>query len=286
VAGPDGSALAARPGEVALGRLGANVSLPYSEVLQGWVKVLTPCEREGWMPLTSGSVLPSATVVLDPGHGGDENGATGSGGLPEKEVNLEVARRAAEALRSQGVAATVTRTADYRATLAFRARFAAAAHAAALVSIHHNSDPDGPLPRPGTETYFQYRSPESRRLAGLLYEEAAAALARFPASWVGDTDAGAKWRLNSAGGDYYGILRRPAEAGVVASLAELAFVSNPSEEELLRREDVRSEEAAAVARAIVRFLRTTEAGSGFTTPYPRSEPAGPGGGRTGCRDPS
>ncbi len=250
------------------------------------MKVLTPCEREGWMARSSGSMLPPATVVLDPGHGGDENGAMGSAGLTEKEVNLDVALEAAERLRSEGIGAVVTRTADYRATLAFRARFAAAAHASALVSIHHNADPDGPLPRPGTETYFQYRSPESRRLAGLLFEEVAAALARFPASWVGDTDAGAKWRLNSAGADYYGILRRPAESGVVASLAELAFVSNPSEEALLRREDVRREEARAVARALARFLRTPDAGSGFTNPYPRSEPAGPGGGRTGCRDPS
>ncbi|MGH2690504.1 MAG: N-acetylmuramoyl-L-alanine amidase, partial [Actinomycetota bacterium] len=104
--------------------------------------------------------------------------------------------------------------------------------------------------------------------------------------WVGDTDAGAKWRLNSSGGDYYGILRRSGELKVTAVLAELAFVSNPSEEQLLARPDVQQAEGAAVARGILRFLRTPDPGSGFTTPYPRSAPAGPGGGSRGCVDPS
>jgi hypothetical protein len=103
---------------------------------------------------------------------------------------------------------------------------------------------------------------------------------------VADTDAGAKYRTNDAGGDYYGILRRSGEVGVVASLAELAFITNPSEEALLRRDDVRQAEADALARALVRFLRTPDPGSGFTVPYPRVAPAGPGGGTSGCVDPS
>ena len=102
---------------------------------------------------------------------------------------------------------------------------------------------------------------------------------------MADRDAGAKYRLNDAGIDYYGILRRSAEANVVASLGELGFISNPSEELLLRRDDVRQAEAEAVARAIVRFLRTKDSGSGFTIPYPRTEPAGGGGGPEGCVDP-
>jgi hypothetical protein len=73
---------------------------------------------------------------------------------------------------------------------------------------------------------------------------------------------------------------------VVASLAELAFISNPSEEELLRRDDVRQAEAGALSRALVRFLRTEDPGSGFTVPYPRVTPAGPGGGTSGCIDPA
>ena len=44
-------------------------------------------------------------------------------------------------------------------------------------------------------------------------------------------------------------------------------------------------EAQALTDAIVRFVSTPDPGSGFVEPYPRTEPAGPGGGATGCEDP-
>lgn len=226
------------------------------------------------------------TVVLDPGHGGGEVGAVGPTGLEEKEINLDVANRASAILNSKGIPTLLTRTSDYRASIQFRVEVADASAAELMVSIHHNADPDGPLDRPGTETYYQYRSAGSKRLAGLVYEEVAAELAKLEVAWVGDTDAGAKWRLNSSGGDYYGILRRSGEAGVTTALAELAFVSNPVEEEILRREEVRQLEAAALVRAIERYLGSQDPGSGFTTPYPRTAPAGPGGGTRGCVDPA
>ncbi len=103
---------------------------------------------------------------------------------------------------------------------------------------------------------------------------------------MADRDAGAKYRLGDSGDDYYGILRRSAADGVVASLVELAFVTNPSEEALLRTDDVRRAEADAVARGILRFLRSEDPGSGFVVPYPRTEPAGGGGGTKGCTDPA
>jgi hypothetical protein len=74
-------------------------------------------------------------------------------------------------------------------------------------------------------------------------------------------------------------------AGVPSALAELAFVTNPPEADLLARPDVQAAEGRAVARGIVRYLTTKDPGSGFVTPYPREEPAGPGGGSTGCTDP-
>jgi N-acetylmuramoyl-L-alanine amidase len=234
----------------------------------------------------AGEVVPSTTVVLDPGHGGRETGAIGPSGLAEKDVNLRVAKDAADVLRTQGVSVVLTRDQDYRASILFRGALAAAVRPAVMVSIHHNSEPDGPLDHPGSETYYQFRSADSKRLAGLLEEEVRAALSTYDAQWVGDRDAGAKWRLNEAGVDYYGILRRPGAFQITAALAELAFVSNPSEEALLRRPDVQQAEGAAVARAILRFLRTQDPGSGFVVPYPRSEPAGGGGGADNCTDPS
>ncbi|MDQ3944465.1 MAG: N-acetylmuramoyl-L-alanine amidase [Actinomycetota bacterium] len=286
VTGSEGADLARAPGGPPYGRLRAGVAVSYDAVEGSWARVLTPCENKAWLRVADGRTEPNAEVVLDAGHGGNEPGATGTGGLTEKELNLDVVGRAVTALRAAGVDAAVTRPSDYRVTIASRVAIAAALRPKAFVSVHHNAEPDGPREEPGTETFYQIRSPDSKRLAGLIYEEVVTALAAFPAQWVADTDAGAKYRTNDAGGDYYGILRRSGEVGLVASLAELAFVSNPSEEALLRRDDVRQAEAEALARALVRFLRSDDPGSGFTVPYPRVTPAGPGGGTAGCVDPA
>lgn len=285
VIGPGGAALSREPGGAPYGRLRADVAVAFDAVDGLWARVLTPCENRAWASLSDGRVERAAEVVLDPGHGGSESGATGPGGLTEKELNLDVARLAVDALRAQGIDAVLTRPSDYRVTLASRVAVAGALRPKAFVSVHHNAEPDGPRDGPGSETFYQFRSAESKRLAGLLYEEIVRALSDFSAEWVADRDAGAKYRVSDSGTDYYGILRRSAEVGLVTSLAELAFISNPTEEALLRREDVRQAEAGAITRALARFLRTEDPGSGFTIPYPRAEPAGPGGGTTGCVDP-
>jgi N-acetylmuramoyl-L-alanine amidase len=247
----------------------------------GGFRVHTPCGRTA--VVRSGTPLGAADVVLDPGHGGDEAGATGPGGFTEKELNLAVATHAKQALARAGVTSVLTRTGDYRMTLGARARVALALRPKAFVSIHHNAEPDGPRPGPGTETYRQLASDDSKRLSGLVYEEVVNALSAYSVAWVADTDAGAKYRASSRGDDYYGILRRTK--GVPAVLAELAFISNRPEEALLKRPDVQRVEGEAVARGILRYLNTKDPGSGFVEPYPRDSPAGPGGDASGCVDP-
>jgi N-acetylmuramoyl-L-alanine amidase len=286
--GPDGAHVHEEPEQPATGHLRAGVLMPVMRTDGPWTRVLTPCERLVWVRDPGAEVI-GGMVALDPGHGGDEPGAVGPSGLLEKELNLDVARRAAAALRAQDVKAVLTRPADYRATLAFRTAVADAMGASLVVSIHHNAEPDGRSSRPGTETYHQHASPHSRRLAGLLYEELSAALREAggrDADWAANVDAGAKWRLNDWGEDYYGMLRRTAAVGIPACLTEFAFLSDPGDEALLLRSDVRQAEAEALARAVVRFLRTADTGSGFTTPVPRFRPAGTGGGLDGCLDPS
>ena len=245
--------------------------------------VTTPCGREA--KIAGGAAVATATVVLDPGHGGSDPGAVSPSGLEEERVNLAVARAAKAALEAVGVSVLLTRTGDYDLELQPRADIARAVHAQAFVSIHHNADPDGPWPRPGTETYYQIGSSASKRLAGLIYEEAVAALSRYSAAWVADRDAGAKYRQGSRG-DYYAVLRLPAP--IVSALAELAYITNPPEAALLARPDVQQVEGEAVARGIVRYLKSRDPGSGFTEPYERpSPPAGPSSGSPPpCTDPS
>ena len=248
----------------------------------GGVRVGTPCGSTA--VLAAGTPVNGAEVVLDAGHGGDEPGAIGPNKLTEKASNFAVTQQARSTLEAAGVSVVLTRTGDYRMTLGARTRIALALKARAFVSVHHNGDPDGPRETPGSETYYQVRSADSKRLAGLLYEEIFKAMRQYQVAWVGDTDAGAKYRLNTRGGDYYGIIRQAA--GVPTSLVELAFITNGPEAELLARPDVQAVEGRAVASGILRYLRSADPGSGYTEPYPRTTPAGPGGGSAGCQDPA
>lgn len=240
----------------------------------------SPCGNQVTVP---GSPLSGATVVLDPGHGGDEPGAVGPGGATEKDVNLAIALETKRQLEAQGATVVLTRTGDYRITLASRTAIAKALRPALFLSIHHNAEPDEHRATPGAETYRQIASPESKRASGLIYEELLAAFSAYTIDWAADRDAGAKYRPRADGGDYYGILS--GSAGVPAVLSEAAFISNPPEEALLVDPAFQAVEAGAFTRAVLRYVTTADPGSGFVEPYPRIAPAGSGGGAKGCVDP-
>lgn len=276
--------LANGPAAVVVSQSG--VVLPVvSSKADSWV-VRTPCNATA--TLRRGNPVQSPTIVLDPGHGGAERGAVSPGGLAEATVNLAVARQAQAALEAQGVSTLLTRTGDYEMELPVRTEIARDLNPRAFVSVHHNAEPDGPRAGPGSETYYQIGSADSKRLAGLIYEEVVKALSQYDVAWVADTDAGAKYRpsLTTPGADYYAVLRQPGK--VVSVLAELAFVSNPPEAALLARPDVQKVEGEALARGIVRWLTTSDPGSGFTVPYPRVDappPPGPTQPSPPCQDP-
>ncbi|HUQ63497.1 MAG TPA: N-acetylmuramoyl-L-alanine amidase [Acidimicrobiales bacterium] len=245
------------------------------------IEVRTPCGST--TVLSHGTRVRDATIVLDAGHGGTEPGAVSPDGLAEKGVNLGVVGKAKEALEAAGVSVVLTRTADYNVDLQSRADIAKSLSPRAFVSVHHNAEPDGASAKPGTETYYQIGSSDSKRLSGLIYEEVVRALSDYQVAWVTDTDAGAKYRPGQHG-DYYAVLRMPAP--VTSVLAELAFVSNPDEARLIASADVQAIEGQAVARGIIRYLTSEDPGSGYTTPYPRvSPPPVPGPPPPPCVDP-
>ncbi len=260
----------------------AGVVVPViSRAGDGWV-VRTPCHATAALTQAKATSAGSPVIVLDPGHGGTEPGAVSPGGLTEKDINLAVARETKSALEAAGVSALMTRTGDYDVALPTRSEIARSVGPRAFVSIHHNAEPDGPRDGPGAETYYQIGSADSKRLAGLVYEEVVRAMSQYKVAWVADRDAGAKYRAGS-NGDYYAMLRQPGK--VVSVLAELAFISNPPEAQLLARADVQKVEGEAVARGIVRYLTTRDPGSGFVEPYPRVDPPSAGGGTPrACRE--
>jgi len=248
----------------------------------GW-RVWTPCAREA--DITAGRYIDAVDVVIDPGHGGPtEPGASAPDGTTEAELNLEIAQRTATALETMGYSVILTRSDDVRVPIATRAEIARALDPKAFISIHLNAGTNARSDGPGTELYYQLESPESRRLGGLIYAETTSVLGRHDIRWVSLTDAGAMARPNRQGTDYYGVLRRPVP--VVSVLAELAYISNRSEAELLSTPFAQNEVAAAIARGFDRWVNTDDPGAGFTDdPIFRGYGPSGAGFTTDCTDP-
>ena len=79
-------------------------------------------------------------VVVDAGHGGNDPGAIGRTGLREKDVNLDIAKRLALLLRSEGVDVVMTRNNDRFIPLDTRVRITNSSRADLFVSIHSNAN--------------------------------------------------------------------------------------------------------------------------------------------------
>ena len=185
----------------------------------------------------------SGIVVLDPGHGGKDNGASGPGGLHEKDVNLDVALQAGKLLQAKGIQVVYSRSDDSFVNLEDISAIANRANADVFVSIHCNS---ALTSTPGgTESYtftsINYpelflQQDERKRLATLLQENLIAKLQR--------TNRGVKE-------ENFSVLRNTQ---MPAALVELSFISNPTEEQLLASPDYRARAAQAIADAISQYL--------------------------------
>jgi N-acetylmuramoyl-L-alanine amidase len=80
------------------------------------------------------------TIVIDPGHGGDDIGAQGPGGTKEKDLTLQVARRVRAAIEARlGLRVLLTRDTDDNVPLDKRSAFANNNKADLLVSLHANA---------------------------------------------------------------------------------------------------------------------------------------------------
>lgn len=227
-----------------------------------------------------------ADIVLDAGHGGSDSGAF-QHGKREADVNFDLAQRVRSRLAEQGLRVLLTRESDYYVPLQFRADIASAAQAKLFISLHHNSGGGSRREGPGTEVYYQQNSAESKRLAGLLWEDVYHSLDRaYDIEWWGAGYAGAVFRQGRTGADFYGVIRRTG--GVPATLLEVAFLSNRAEAALIGTEEFADRSADAIARAIVRYFTTTDPGAGFRDtglgPIPGSVPSG--GIPSNCREPA
>jgi N-acetylmuramoyl-L-alanine amidase len=277
------------------GTLAAGLTLPRIGGTSLAPRVLTPCghavvlagrDVRAIAPGSGGSLPKGAKdvlVVVDPGHGGPQRGAIAPNGDEEKVRNVQIAFRVRDALKGRVGRVVLTRERDFEATIEFRAALVDALRADAAVSVHLNSSPDGPRETPGAETFGSTADGSGRRFAGLVYEHIRRYVQTLPGPWVGDRDAGAKYRVGQSGGDYYGLLRRAHRPFVIA---ESLYVSSRHEAALAARPEVRARLGEAIADALVEFTQTKAPGSGWVTPYARpADPPPPPDGSV-CHDPA
>ena len=92
-------------------------------------------------------------VFVDPGHGGNDNGASRFG-RNEDDINLQVAQRVAKKLREKGIDVEMSRTSDIYVGLSDRGKMANKYGADVFISIHHNSSESGTTTLNGIETLY------------------------------------------------------------------------------------------------------------------------------------
>jgi len=240
------------------------------------------------------------TVVLDPGHGGEELGAEGPNGLLEKVVVLDIANRTARLLRQRlGLEVILTRERDQDIPLDERAAIANHRQGDLFVSIHCNASPRRSAN--GAETYFlAYQADDEE--AGQVAEREN--LGRgFPAG-PGRSDGleMVLWEMAQAehlaesfqlaesiqqefnqvlGTRDRGVRQAPFRvlvgAAMPAVLVEVAFITNRREEALLQRAEFREQIAEALVTSIAGYKESYEHRLGLEDKARSQVPTGRGG---------
>ena len=232
--------------------------------------------------------VPKMRIVVDAGHGGWDLGTVGRRGLLEKDLVLEIAQRLGMLLESRlGADVILTRNDDNYIPLDERAGMANQAQADLFVSVHANYS-DLPSAR-GVETYYtnffsspnakdiEMRNPDrgkedrakedrgksaspavlsaaelhdkieqSRRLAASVQHSLYGTLS---ADNPGLRDRGVKEAS-------YVVLTETAMPGI---LAEVSFVSSPTDEQKLRSDGYREQIAEALYKGIARYAASSRA---------------------------
>jgi N-acetylmuramoyl-L-alanine amidase len=101
-----------------------------------------PAAPAGELPVFGPPVATIRTLVIDPGHGGDDRGASGDGSLLEKDLTLAVARRLEAMLATRlGIRVLLTREDDRDVSLERRTALANNNKADVFISLHANASP-------------------------------------------------------------------------------------------------------------------------------------------------
>lgn len=220
------------------------------------------------------------TIALDPGHGGEDPGATGHGGNHEKDVVLSIAKRLKAKIEGQpNMRVMLTRDADYFVPLGMRVQKARKVQADLFVSIHADAFVE-PTARGSSVFALSEKGASStaarwlarkenaadliggvnlhtrdRQLASVLLDLSTTAqihdsikLAKSVLQEIGGINQLHRGRVEQAG---FAVLKAP---DIPSILIETAFISNPAEEKKLTDEAYQDHIAEAIMQGIRRYL--------------------------------
>ncbi|MDR1615483.1 MAG: N-acetylmuramoyl-L-alanine amidase [Syntrophomonadaceae bacterium] len=190
---------------------------------------------------SSNAVPKQGVIVLDAGHGGGDTGARGNF-LQEKDVNLDITLRVGKILSGRGAKVEYTRTTDQYVDLNDISTYANMMNAVVFVSIHNNASTNREAG--GTEVYFYAPASDPNLYMQKGEREELAAVLMGKLSQLNLAYRGVKQ-------NNFSVLRKTT---MPSALCEIAFISNPQEEQLLADDNFKQKAAQLIADGIWQYM--------------------------------
>ncbi len=212
------------------------------------------------MPAATVKAAEDVIVVLDPGHGGSDSGASANG-LVEKDLNLRIAKACKSELEQyNGVTVYMTRDNDTFVELEERARRAKAWGADIFVSLHMNSATAGAN---GVEVYYPNRGHNAD-----VHNKGEALARQIQNQLVslGLNDRNIKFKNATDGSkyddgslmDYYSVIRNNKLNGIPGIIVEHAFLTNSSDAARLKDDNFVRQLGIADATGIANYFNLSK----------------------------
>ncbi len=205
----------------------------------------------------TGGIAGLPTVIVDPGHGGKDEG-TKWRGLAEKDLTLDVGTRLERLLKIAGFPTVLTRRDDVFIPLSERVKVANQYTDAVFVSIHFNSDPGGSSS--GIQTHYAKHKdaggdPDWAWIGFFGRQDPPASDASEVLAAAIETAATGRTEARNRGiyaNDFYVIHHTRCPAVLV----EGGFVSNAFEAQMLRNEEYRERLAMGIAEGVMGYVKS------------------------------
>jgi len=235
--------------------------------------------RDGQSTLTRALGLKIGRIVIDAGHGGHDTGTIGPTGLMEKDLCLDVALRLGKIIQQKlpGADIVFTRSDDTFIPLEDRTRIANEAKADLFISIHANSSPDHAAR--GIETYYLNMKGSAEAMAVAARENAVSQqgihdleevvkkIARTEKidesrELAEDVQDSLSKRIQKTTKPVKnrGVRKAPfvvlIGADMPSILTEISFLSNPADEQLLKKPEYRQRVAEGLYQGVSDYLQS------------------------------